>query len=151
MRCGAAVAAAGVLTACGGAGPPEEQVTKSVRSWTANLADENGAAACGRMTAAARGELAAYARTYTRIPTSSDCAANATRFTVKLSSIAKRQMRDADVAKIRIDGPTAVVQMEDGGPNELVLRREGGDWRIDRAFRKGWRLVGAPSFGMTGG
>jgi hypothetical protein len=126
-------------------------VTKAVRSWTAALADGNGQAACARMTAVAHHELAAFAQAYTDVPPTAACAVNATRFTRKLSSIALRQMRDADVADIRIEGETATVHMADGGPNELVLKREGDSWRIDQAFRKGWRLVGAPSFGMTGG
>ena len=138
------------LAGCGG-GSQEGEVTKTVRQWTATMADQDGKAACAGMTAAAHAELASFAQAYTKIPPTTVCAVNATRFTHKLSSIALRQMRDADVADIEIDGSTATVHMEDGGPNELRLRREGDTWRIDRAFQKGWRLVGAPSFGMTGG
>jgi hypothetical protein len=149
---GAVVAAAALaLAGCGSTGPPEGEVTKAVRGWTASMADGNGRAVCERMTAGGRAEMASFAQAYTRIPVTSACATNATRFTHKLSSIALRQMRDADVADIRIEGARATVHMEDGGPNELVLRREGETWRVDRAFGKGWRLVGAPSFGMTGG
>jgi hypothetical protein len=138
------------LAGCGG-GSQKGEVTKVVRQWTATMADQNGKAACSRMTTAARAEMASFAQAYTKVPPTTACAVNATRFTHKLSSIALRQMRDADVAQIRIDGATAVVHMEDGGPNELRLRREGDTWRIDQAFQKGWRLMGAPSFGMTGG
>jgi hypothetical protein len=144
-------AAALALAGCGTKGSPQGEVTKAVRGWTASMADGNGGAVCARMTAGGRAEMAAFARASTGIPVASACATNATRFTHKLSSIALRQMRDADVADIRIDGARATVHMEDGGPNELVLRREGQTWRVDRAFGKGWRLVGAPSFGMTGG
>ena len=141
---------AAALAGCGG-GSDKGEVTKTVRQWTATMADQDGKAACSRMTAAAKNELATFARAYTGTPLTGACAVNATRFTHKLSSIALRQMRDADVADIRIDGATATVHMEDGGPNELKLRREGDTWRIDQAFHRGWRLVGAPSFGMTGG
>jgi hypothetical protein len=138
------------LAGCGG-GSQEGEVTKVVRQWTATMADQNGKAACARMTAAARSEMAAFAKANTKVPPTTACAVNATRFTHRLSSIALRQMRDADVADIHIDGSAAIVHMADGGPNELRLRREGDTWRIDQAFRKGWRLMGAPSFGMTGG
>ena len=140
-----------LLAGCGGGGSADGEITKAVRGWTAALADGNGRAACARMTTAAHVELASFAKASTGITPTTACAANATRFTRKLSSNAQRQMRDADVAEIRVDGAAATVHMEDGGPNELVLRREGGEWRVDQAFRKGWRLVGAPSFGMTGG
>lgn len=150
MRAAAAVVVALGLAGCGG-GSQDGDITKAVRGWSASLADGNGKAACKHMTAGAGEEMARYARSFTSIPTTGDCATDATRFTRKLSTTALRQMRDADVARIRVDGATATVHLEDGGPNELILRREGDSWRIDRAFGKGWRLVGAPSFGMTGG
>ena len=145
----AAVAAAVLLAGCGGEGTTEEEVTKSVRNWTAALSEGNGGAACAAMTATAQAELAAFARTYTRTGAGRDCAANVRGFTAKLSGIPRRQMHDADVDDIRVSGSTATVAMADGGPNELVLRQQDDEWRVEHAFRKGWRLMGAPSFGMT--
>ena len=145
-----AAAAALAAASCGSAGTTEEEVTKSVRNWSAALSEGNGRAACDRMTATAEAELAAFARTYTRTGPPSDCAGNVRRFTAKLTGIPRRQIHDADVDDIRIAGDTAIVAMADGGPNELVLRQDGEEWRIEHAFRKGWRFVGAPRFGMTG-
>ena len=139
-----------MLAACGSEGSTEEEVTKSVRHWTAALSEGDGRAACRRMTPTARAELAAFARTYTRTGPPADCAGNVKRFTAKLTGIPRRQIHDADVDEIEIAGDTATVAMADGGPNELVLRQEGGEWRVDHAFRKGWRFVGAPRFGITG-
>lgn len=145
-----AVGAATAITACGNAGTTEEEVTKSVRNWTAALSEGNGEAACSRMTPVAQAELAAFARMYAKTGPAAGCPANVRRFTAKLTGIPRRQMHDADVDDIRIEGDRADVTMADGGPNELVLRRDGDDWRIEHGFRKGWRLVGAPRFGMTG-
>jgi hypothetical protein len=145
-----ATAAAALLGACGGQGTPEEEVTKSVRNWSAALSEGNGDAACEAMTPTARAELAAFAGTYAKTGPAGDCAANVRRFMAKLTGIPRRQMHDADVDDIRIADGVATVAMADGGPNELVLRQADGEWRIEHAFRKGWRLMGAPSYGMTG-
>ena len=142
-------AAALALPACGGEGSAEEEVTKSVRNWTAALSDGDGAAACERMTPTARAELATFARTYTPTGPAEECERNVRRFTAKLTGIPRRQIHDADVDEIAIQGDTATVTMVDGGPNELVLRRDGPEWRVEHAFRKGWRFVGAPRFGLT--
>ena len=150
----AAVAAAVLALAVAGCGEDDStdgRITKSVRSWTAVMADTDGKAACERMTLAARAEMADFATAFTGVAPTGDCAVDATRFTRKLPANALRQMRDADVAEIRVQGDVATVHMEDGGPNELKLRRDGDRWLVDQAFRKGWRLVGAPSFGLTGG
>ena len=146
----AATTAAALLASCGAEGSAEEEVTKSVRNWSAALSEGRGDAACGAMTPTARAELAAFARTYAKTGPGDDCAANVRRFMAKLTGIPRRQMHDADVDDIRIADGVATVVMADGGPNELVLRQDGGEWRIDHAFRKGWRLIGAPSYGMTG-
>jgi hypothetical protein len=152
VRAGVAAAVLALAVAgCGEDDSTDGQITKSVRSWTAVMADTNGKAACDRMTIAARAEMADFANAFTGVEPTGDCAVDATRFTRKLPANALRQMRDADVAEIRVDDDVAIVHMEDGGPNELRLRRDGEEWYIDQAFRKGWRLVGAPSFGLTGG
>ena len=137
------------LSACGSEGTPEEEVTKSVRNWTAALSEGNGTAACARMTPTAQAEFATYAGTYVKTGPPADCVGNVKRFTRKLTGIPRRQIHDADVDAVSISGDTARVEMADGGPNELVLRRDGDDWHIDHAFRKGWRFVGAPRFGLT--
>lgn len=144
------MAGAVALAGCGDQGTTEEEITKSVRTWTAALSEGDGRTACARMTAQARAEFAAYARVYVKRPPAPDCAAEVRRFTAKLTGIPRRQIHDADVDDVRVRGDTATVVMADGGPNELVLRQVGGEWRVHHAFRKGWRFVGAPYFGLSG-
>jgi hypothetical protein len=142
-----AVAVAG----CGADATEHGDVTKTVRGWTDALSRGDGGQACSRMTGAAAHELAVFGQAYGVLRPTGDCSSNVRAMAYKLNGNAKRQMHDADVDDIRIEGPVATVHMAGGGPNEIVLRRQGGKWRIDQAFRHGWRLVGAPSFGMTGG
>lgn len=145
----ALTAGALTLSACGSEGTPEEEVTKSVRNWTAAFSEGNGKETCARMTPTAQAELATWASTYTKTGPPADCVGNVRRFSAKLTGIPRRQIHDADVDDVSIDGEIASVEMADGGPNELVLRRDGDAWHIDHAFRKGWRFVGAPRFGLT--
>ena len=153
MRRALALAVAGVvaLGGCGGGATERGDVTKAVRVWTAYMADGNAREMCARMTPAAQEEMLNYAQAYTAIPPSASCVVNAVRFIRKLPANGLRQARDADVDQIHIEGSVATVRMAHGGPNEVVLRRQGGAWKIDHAFRRGWRLLGAPSFGLTGG
>jgi hypothetical protein len=138
------------LAGCGGESTERGDVTKSVRSWTDAMSRADGKQACARMTPAAAHELAAFGRSI-HFPTNApDCVTNAHNLANKLTPNALHQMHDADVDDIHIDGSTAVVHMAGGGPNEVVLRRQGGKWRIDQAFRKGWRLVGSPTYGLGG-
>lgn len=147
--CTVAVVGALALSGCGQSGTTEQEITKSVRTWTAALSQGDGDSACARMTERARAELAAYAETYTRRPAAPSCPANVKRFFARLTGIPRRQIHDADVDDVEVSGDTATVAMADGGPNELVLRQDAGGWRIHHAFRKGWRFVGAPSYGVS--
>lgn len=140
--------AAFAVAGCGGTGSSEEEVTKSVREWTAALSEGRGDAVCDRMLPSAQAEFAAYAAPFTRKP-AADCRTNVRRFVAKLTGIPRRQIHDADVDDVAIAGDTATVVMADGGPNELLLRQEGDEWRIEHAFRKGWGFVGAPRFGLS--
>ena len=142
----AAALAALAIAACGSRGSAEAEVTKSVRNWTAALSEGDGEAACDLMTAAGRAELARFAAVFAKTAPAADCASNLRRFHAKLSPQVQRQTTDADVAAVRVDGDVATVRMEDGGPARIRLRREGGEWHVDEAFRRGWRLVGAPSY-----
>ena len=121
-------------------------MTKSVRNWTAALSEGNGDAACELMTTAARTELARFAEAFAQTAPAGDCATNVARFQRKLSPQVQRQTLDADVDSVRIDGGVAVVRMANGGPTQLRLREEDGKWRVDQAFRHGWRLIGAPNY-----
>ena len=122
-------------------------MTKSVRNWTAALSDGDGAAACGRMTAAGRTELARFAQTFAKTTPAADCPTNVKRFTSKLSPQVARQTLDADVDDVKIDGGVAIVRMADGGPTQIRLRREDdGEWQVDEAFKHGWRLIGSPNY-----
>jgi hypothetical protein len=142
----AAIAVGAALTACGDNGSPEEEVTKSVRNWTAALSEGDGDSACTPMTIGGRVELARFAQNFAGTAPTADCAANVKRFTRKLSPQVQRQTLDADVDDVKIDGSVAIVRMDDGGPTQLRLRKEGDDWRVDEAFRHGWRLIGAPNY-----
>ena len=138
-----------LLPACGGDGSPAEEVTKSVRNWTAALSEGDGKSACERMTTAGRFELARFAEAFAQTAPAADCATNVRRFTRKLSPQVQRQTLDADVDEVKIDGSVATVRMDRGGPTELrLLREDDGEWRVDQAFRHGWRLIGAPSNGQ---
>ena len=121
-------------------------MTKSVRNWTAALSEGDGSAACGLMTTAAKVELADFAQTFAKTAPAADCATNVARFQRKLSPQVQRQTLDADVDSVRVDGAVAVVRMAHGGPTRLRLREEDGEWRVDQAFRHGWRLIGAPNY-----
>jgi hypothetical protein len=138
--------AALAIAACGSEGTPEEEVTKSVRNWTAALSEGDGQAACDLMTAAGRVELARFAQAFAKTSPAGDCPTNVRRFQRKLSPQVQRQTVDADVDDVTVDGSTAIVRMAHGGPTQLRLREEEGDWRVDQAFRHGWRLIGAPNF-----
>jgi hypothetical protein len=136
-----------LYSACGDNGSPEEEVTKSVRNWTAALSEGNGGAACGRMTVSGRTELAQFARGFAGTTPAVDCSTNVRRFTHHLSPQVARQTLDADVDDVKIDGAVAIVRMADGGPAQIRLLKEGdGEWRIDEAFRHGWRLLGSPNY-----
>lgn len=101
------------------------------------------------MTAAGRIELARFAQTFAKTTPAVDCPTNIRRFTKKLSPQVARQTLDADVDDVKIDGAVAVVRMADGGPTQIRLRREeDGEWRVDEAFRHGWRLIGAPNYAL---
>jgi hypothetical protein len=141
-----AAAIALAIAACGSEGSPEEEVTKSVRNWTAALSEGDGTAACDLMTTAGRVELAEFARAFARTSPAGDCPTNVKRFQSKLSPQVQRQTLDADVDDVRVDGSTAIVRMARGGPTQLRLHEEDGKWRIDEAFRHGWRLIGAPNY-----
>ena len=117
-----------------------------MRNWTAALSEGDGSAACDLMTAAARVELGRFAETFAQTTPAADCATNVARFQKKLSPQVQRQTLDADVDSVRIDGAVAVVRMANGGPTQLRLRKEDGEWRVDQAFRHGWRLIGAPNY-----
>jgi hypothetical protein len=145
-RAAAITGAALVLAACGSQGSSEEEVTKSVREWTAALSEGNGPGACQRMTAAGRLELARFAQGFARTAPAADCPTNLKRFHAKLSPQVQRQTLDADVDDVRVDGSTAIVRMANGGPNQLRLLREDGEWRVDQAFQHGWRLIGSPNY-----
>ena len=145
---GAATAVIVAVAGCGGGSSGE--VTKSVRAWTDAMSRGDGKQACARMTGAAARELARFGPRFGVFRASAGCTADVRHMAMKLNPNALRQMHDADVDAVRIEGSTAVVRMVGGGPNEVVLRRVGGSWRVDQAFRRGWRLVGAPSFGLGG-
>ena len=134
------------LAACGTEGSPEEEVTKSVRNWTAALSEGDGKAACDLMTDAGRTELARFAQTFAQTRPAADCRTNLKRFHAKLSPQVQRQTHDADVDSVRVDGDVANVRMADGGPSQLRLRKEDGNWHVDQAFTHGWRLIGAPNY-----
>jgi hypothetical protein len=142
----AACCAAVVVAACGSTGSPEEEVTKSVREWTAALSEGDGEGTCARMTAGGQTELARFAQTFAQTAPAAACPANVKRFHAKLSPQVQRQTLDADVDDVRLDGDVAVVRMARGGPTQVRLRREDGKWRVDEAFRHGWRLIGAPNY-----
>jgi hypothetical protein len=131
---------------CGDNGSPQEEVTKSVRNWTAALSEGDGDSACTLMTDSGRIELARFAQSFAHTAPTADCQTNVKRFTRKLSPQVQRQTLDADVDDVKVDGSVAIVRMADGGPTEIRLRKEGGEWRVDQAFRRGWRLVGAPNY-----
>ena len=141
-----ALALGAALTACGDDGSPEEEVTKSVRNWTAALSEGDGDSACALMTGGGRIELARFAQSFAHTAPTADCPANVKRFARKLSPQVQRQTLDADVDDVKIDGSLAIVRMADGGPTEIRLRREDGEWHVDQAFRSGWRLIGAPNY-----
>ena len=131
----------------GSEGSPEAEVTKSVRNWTAALSEGDGEAACALMTTAGRVELARFSQAFAKTSASGDCATNVDRFQGKLSPQVQRQTLDADVDYVRVDGSVAVVRMANGGPTQVRLRlEEDGKWRVDQAFRHGWRLIGAPNY-----
>ena len=135
------------LSGCGDNGSPEEEVTKSVRNWTAALSEGNGGAACGRMTTGGRTELARFAQTFAKTTPAADCPTNVKRFTHSLSPQVARQTLDADVDDVKIDGEVAIVRMADGGPTQIrLLKEDDGEWRVDEAFRHGWRLIGSPNY-----
>jgi hypothetical protein len=135
------------LSACGDDGSPEQEATKSVRDWTAALAEGNGTAACERMTDAGGSELARSAKAFAKTVPAGDCATNVKRFTRKLSPQVRRQTLDADVDDVKVDGSVATVRMANGGPAQVrLVREDDGEWRVDQAFRHGWRLVGAPNY-----
>jgi hypothetical protein len=140
--------AAFFLAACGSQGSPEAEVTKSVRNWTAALSGGDGRAACDLMTTAGRVELARFAVSFARTATDASCQTNVKRFHARLTPQVQRQTLDADVDAVQVDGDTATVRMANGGPTELRLRLQDGTWRVDQAFRHGWRLVGAPSYAL---
>ena len=118
-----------------------------MRNWTAALSEGDGRSACSRMTFAGRTELARFARTFAQTTPTADCATNVRRFTRKLSPQVQRQTLDADVASVRIDGDVATVRMANGAPTQLrLLKGDDGEWRVDEAFRHGWRLIGAPNY-----
>jgi hypothetical protein len=142
----AALALSALLGACGSEGSPEEEVTKSVRNWTAALSEGDGASACALMTDGGRIELARFAQGFAHTAPTADCPTNVKRFTRKLSPQVQRQTLDADVDDVKIDGSLAIVRMADGGPTEIRLRKADGEWRVDQAFRSGWRLIGAPNY-----
>lgn len=131
---------------CGSEGSPEEEVTKSVRNWTAALSEGDGGAACDRMTTAGRVELARFASSFAGTQPAADCPTNVKRFQKKLSPQVQRQTLDADVDDVRVDGAVAIVRMAHGGPTQVRLREEDGEWRVDEAFRHGWRLIGSPNY-----
>ena len=134
-----------MLVACGS---EEEEVAKSVRNWTAALSGGDGKGACDLMTTAGRVELARFAQGFAKTQPAADCPTNIKRFQRKLSPQVQRQTLDADVDDVRVDGDTAIVRMANGGPTQVRLRKEGGEWHVDEAFRYGWRLLGAPSYAM---
>ena len=136
------------VAACGTEGSAEEEATKSVREWTTALSEGNGRGACDRMTPAGRIELARFAQDFAGSRPAADCAANIKRFQSKLSPQVRRQTFDADVDSVEVDGDTAIVRMDHGGPAQIRLLRQDGAWRVDEAFREGWRLLGSPSYGM---
>ncbi len=121
-------------------------MTKSARNWTAALSEGDGKAACDRMTTAGRVELARFAQGFAQTQPAADCPTNVKRFHSKLSPQVQRQTLDADVDSVRIDGKVAIVRLAHGGPTQLRLREAGGEWRVDEAFRHGWRLIGAPNY-----
>jgi hypothetical protein len=145
----ACIVALVAVAGCGDSGSTEEEVTKSVREWTAAVSEGRGDAACELMLRSAQAEFAAYARAFAKTGPPAECERNVRRFYAKLTGIPRRQIHDADVDDVSIDGDRASVKMADGGPNELLLVKDGGEWRIQHAFRRGWRFVGAPRFGLT--
>jgi hypothetical protein len=146
-----AAAACLVLGACGGEATETGEVTKTVRAWTDAMSRADGPAACSRMTPGAGREMAVFGQTKSLGTKAADCPSNVKQMIRKLTPNATRQMHDADVDTVALDGSRAVVHMARGGPNEVVLVRDGDGWLIDHAFAKGWRLSGSPSFGLGGG
>ena len=149
LRTAACIALLVAVAGCGDNGTTEEEVTKSVRNWTAALSEGRGDAACELMLPSAQAEFATFAGVYTKTGPASDCEGNVKRFLAKLTGIPRRQIHDADVDDVTIDGDRASVDMADGGPNELLLVKDGDEWRIQHAFRRGWRFEGSPRFGLT--
>jgi len=145
----ACIVALALVAGCGDSGDSEEGVTKSVREWTAALSEGRGDAACELMLPSAQAEFATFAGAFIKAGPPADCERNVKRFYAKLTGIPRRQIHDADVDDVSIDGDRASVKMADGGPNELLLVKDGDEWRIEHAFRRGWRFVGAPRFGLT--
>ena len=111
-----------VLTGCG-VGPPsnQEEISKTSVTYLRALADGDTATACAQLTRAAKG---------------SACAASMKERLSGLESDALKSTAD-DSMDIEVHGATATAGLSEPEGARFVLKRIGGEWRIDSGYTLG--------------
>ena len=115
-----------VLTGCGvGRATNKEKISKTTVTYLKALADGDTATACAQLTRTARG---------------SACEASMKERLSGLESDALKSAAD-DSMDIEVHGSTATAGLSEPEGARFVLKRIGGDWRIDSGYT--WN---APAF-----
>ena len=110
---------AATLTGCGvGKASNEEKISKTATTYLRALADGDTATACEQLTRAARGGA---------------CEASMKERLSGLESDALKSAAD-DSMDIEVHGATATVALAEPEGARFVLKRIGGDWRIDSGY-----------------
>src|SRR6266487_1880929 len=110
------------LTGCGVGRPSsEEKISKTTVTYLRALADGDTATACAQLTRAAKG---------------SACEVSMRERLSGLESGALKRAAD-DSVDIEVHGATATVALSEPEGARFVLKRSGGDWRIDSGYTLG--------------
>jgi hypothetical protein len=110
------------LTGCG-VGPPsnQEKISKTAVTYLRALADGDTATACKQLTRAAKG---------------SACEVSMKKRLSRLESDALKRAAD-DSMDIEVHGATATAGLSEPEGARFVLKRIGGEWRIDSGYTLG--------------
>src|SRR3954469_7841526 len=92
----------------GGGGDDESQIRDVVSSYASAIADRDGDTACGYLTAAARQQLVALAKTLKV----DDCPAVMRKITEDVSKDDRDKLADLTITSVKVNGDRAVVQVE---------------------------------------
>jgi hypothetical protein len=125
----AAVAVTILVAGCGGGSSASSQVTSTIKSYLADIANGNGPAACNQLSTAAKQQLAGASASFG----AKTCPQAVLDASKELKGDEKQTLLKAKVIDVHVNGDTATANLK-GGTRAAHLTKIGGRWLISGGF-----------------